>query len=57
MVRMATFEFENARGQKLHATEYLPDHGEPSAYLVWHHGVCEHSGRYVPGEFVYFCSV
>lgn len=53
MVRCTTFDFVCDReGQKLVATEYLPDHGAPSAYLVWHHGVAEHSGRYTAGALI-----
>jgi hypothetical protein len=47
-MKKESFEFTNARNHKLHATAYLPD-GAPKAILIWHHGVAEHSGRYMPG--------
>ena len=49
MVRNAEFQFQNSRGQQLHGVEFLPDQ-QPIATLIWHHGICEHIGRYTPGK-------
>jgi hypothetical protein len=47
MVRVNNFEFVNSRQQKLAGVEVLPD--APVATLIFHHGVGEHTGRYLPG--------
>lgn len=47
MVRVNNFEFVNNRQQKLVGLEVLPD--APVATLIFHHGVGEHTGRYLPG--------
>jgi len=44
------FRWTNGRGQDMLGVEYLPP-GAPKASLLWHHGVCEHSGRYTPGAY------
>lgn len=41
------FTFTNARGQTLHTVQMMPA-GLPKAVLVWHHGLGEHCGRYLP---------
>ena len=41
------FAWTNGRGQAMLGVEYLP-HGPAQGALLWHHGVCEHSGRYGP---------
>uniref|UniRef100_A0A383WFB9 Serine aminopeptidase S33 domain-containing protein n=1 Tax=Tetradesmus obliquus TaxID=3088 RepID=A0A383WFB9_TETOB len=46
-MRQTEFTFVNGREQSLVGTEFLPD-SAPWATLIWHHGVCEHSGRYTP---------
>lgn len=47
------FEFQNRRGQNLLGVEFLPETEQQQwATLIWHHGVCEHSGRYIPGTAV-----
>lgn len=42
------FRWKNGRGQDLLGAEYMPTGGAPKASLLWHHGICEHSGRYTP---------
>lgn len=48
--RATEFRWTNGRGQELLGVEHLPPGGAAAAKaaLVWHHGVCEHSGRYAP---------
>lgn len=41
------FRWTNGRGQEMLGVEYAPP-GPPAGALLWHHGVCEHSGRYTP---------
>ncbi|KAI8469469.1 MAG: Alpha/Beta hydrolase protein [Monoraphidium minutum] len=41
------FRWTNGRGQDMHGAEFLPEGGAAAA-LLWHHGICEHSGRYTP---------
>ncbi len=49
------FRWTNGRGQDMLGVEYLPS-GTPKASLLWHHGVCEHSGRYTPGAPAAACT-
>eukprot|EP00882_Tetradesmus_deserticola_P005694 GHRQ01005995.1.p1 GENE.GHRQ01005995.1~~GHRQ01005995.1.p1 ORF type:complete len:263 (+),score=86.57 GHRQ01005995.1:298-1086(+) len=46
-MRQTEFTLGNGRQQSLVGTEFLPG-SSPWATLLWHHGVCEHSGRYAP---------
>eukprot|EP00878_Enallax_costatus_P028579 GHUV01030877.1.p1 GENE.GHUV01030877.1~~GHUV01030877.1.p1 ORF type:complete len:232 (+),score=35.41 GHUV01030877.1:594-1289(+) len=48
-MRQTDFTFQNTRGQELLGVEFLPDSSQQQwATLIWHHGICEHSGRYTP---------
>lgn len=50
-MKQTEFSFENDRGHKLLGAEFVPDSAQQQwATLIWHHGVCEHSGRYTPGK-------
>lgn len=44
------FRWQNGRGQNMYGVEFLPAGGATAARgaLLWHHGICEHSGRYAP---------
>jgi hypothetical protein len=43
------FRWRNGRNQDMQGVEFIPAGGAKAA-LLWHHGICEHSGRYTPGE-------
>ncbi|KIZ04797.1 alpha/beta fold family hydrolase [Monoraphidium neglectum] len=41
------FRWRNGRNQDMQGVEFIPAGGAKAA-LLWHHGICEHSGRYTP---------
>ena len=49
MTKKETGTFINGRGQRLHTVQFEPA-GSPVAFLIFHHGYGEHTGRYDHGK-------